>query len=262
MAIAERRLAARVQPPRPRRSSTTGPTRICSDGDLQEGIASEAAALAGHLRLGKLVVALRRQPHPARRPDDDGLVGGRPRRGSRPTAGTPSGSRTATTSRRSHAAIEAARADDRPSLIAVRTHIGYRQPEPPGHPEGARPAARRRTRSGSTRRPTAGIRTRRSTSRTRRASSSGGRSRPATTLVEAWERAFEAYADDHPDVAAEFRRRVIDGRLPDGWDAGLQTYADGVEVATRNASQDAIQALAEAAPASCSAARPTCPSRT
>ena len=44
---------------------------------------------------------VRRQPHPARRPDRDGLVGGRARSGSRPTAGTPSGSRTATTSARS-----------------------------------------------------------------------------------------------------------------------------------------------------------------
>ena len=47
---------------------------------------------------------------------------------SMPTAGTPSGSRTATTSRAIEAAIEAARADDRPSLIAVRTHIGFGSP--------------------------------------------------------------------------------------------------------------------------------------
>jgi transketolase len=67
-------------------------------------------------------------------------------------------------------------------------------------------------------------------------------------MVEAWERAFETYAKSQPDVAAAFRRRVIEGRLPDGWDAGLPTYADGVEVATRNASQDVIQALAKPLP--------------
>ena len=76
MAIAERRLAAEFD--RPGHDIIDHWTYgICSDGDLQEGIASEAASLAGHLRLGKLVVPLRRQPHPARRADDDGLERGR-----------------------------------------------------------------------------------------------------------------------------------------------------------------------------------------
>ena len=54
MAIAERRLAAEFD--RPGHSIVDHRVfGICSDGDLQEGIASEAASLAGHLRLGKLV---------------------------------------------------------------------------------------------------------------------------------------------------------------------------------------------------------------
>ncbi len=54
MAIAERRLAAEFN--RPGHEIIDHRTYgICSDGDLQEGIASEAASLAGHLRLGKLV---------------------------------------------------------------------------------------------------------------------------------------------------------------------------------------------------------------
>src|SRR5512142_2560199 len=54
MAIAERRLAAEYN--RPGHQLIDHYTyAICSDGDLQEGIAAEAASLAGHLRLGKLV---------------------------------------------------------------------------------------------------------------------------------------------------------------------------------------------------------------
>ena len=55
MAIAERRLAAEFH----REGSSIVDHRtyvICSDGDMQEGVSSEAASLAGHLRLGKLIV--------------------------------------------------------------------------------------------------------------------------------------------------------------------------------------------------------------
>ena len=110
------------------RSSTTGRTCIASDGDLQEGIASEAASPRRPPAARQARRPVRRQPHPARWPDVDGLVGGRRRSASRPTAGTPSASRTATTSTAIEAAITAARADDRPSLIAVRTHIGFGSP--------------------------------------------------------------------------------------------------------------------------------------
>ena len=55
MAIAERRLAAEFD--RPGHDIIDHRTCvICSDGDLQEGISREAASLAGHLRLGRLVV--------------------------------------------------------------------------------------------------------------------------------------------------------------------------------------------------------------
>ena len=100
MAIAERRLAAEFN--RPGHDVVDHWTyTLCSDGDLQEGIASEAASLAGHLRLGKLVALYDDNHIQLDGPTDDGLVGGRRQRGSRPTAGTPSASRTATTSRRS-----------------------------------------------------------------------------------------------------------------------------------------------------------------
>jgi len=68
-------------------------------------------------------------------------------------------------------------------------------------------------------------------------------------LVAAWQQAYDAYERDHPDLAAEFHRRVVVRRPPDGWDRGLKTYPVGEEIATRNASNDAIQALAATLPA-------------
>ena len=60
-------------------------------------------------------------------------------------------------------------------------------------------------------------------------------------------RASTRYAAALPDRAEELRRR-LDGRLPDGWEQALPSYEIGSEVATRNASQDTIQALAGALP--------------
>ena len=177
MAIAERRLGYEFN--RPGHEIVDHRTYvIASDGDLQEGIASEAASLAGHLRLGKLVVLY----------DDNGIqLDG-------PTAMAFSenvperfdayGWHTQRVGDGNdlvaiEAAIEAALADDRPSLIAVE----------PTSATAARTSttARRRTapllgptRSASPRRLTAGIRTRASTSPTRRGTGSARRSRPAT----------------------------------------------------------------------------------
>ena len=138
MAIAERRLAAEFN--RPGHDIIDHWTYvICSDGDLQEGITAEAASLAGHLRLGKLVVLY---------DDNDIQLDG-------PTTMAWSEDVLARfdaygwhTQRVEdgndleaiEAAIEAARADERPSIIAVRTTIGFGSPNKAG---SQRPTARR-----------------------------------------------------------------------------------------------------------------------
>jgi transketolase len=244
MAIAERRLAAEFNGP----AGTIvdhWTYVIASDGDLQEGISSEAASLAGHLRLGKLVVLY----------DDNGVQ----------LDGPTSMAWSEDVPKRFEAygwhaqrvedgndlaaiesAIEAARLDGRPSLIAVRTHIGYGSPnkhdsqKAHGAPLGVDEVRLTKEAYGwdpdrSFYVPDA------ARDRFREAIPAG------EAMVEEWESKLERYATSDPAAAAEFRRR-IDRVLPDGWDAGLTTSETRSEVATRNASQDAIQALAPRLP--------------
>jgi transketolase len=241
MAIAERRLAAEFN--RPGHDVVDHWTyTLCSDGDLQEGIASEAASLAGHLRLARLV-ALYDDNHiqldgPTAMAWSEDVVGRFQAYGWH-AARVEDGNDIEEIA----AAIEDARADDRPSLIAVRTHIGFGSPhrqdtqKAHGQPLGEDEVKLVKEAYGW------------DPDRTfyvpddaaelfRRAVPAG------EALVEAWTDVFRGYERAHPDLAAEFRQRVIDRRLPDGWDAGLKTYAVDEEIATRNASQDAIQALA------------------
>ncbi len=219
---------------------------IASDGDLQEGIASEAASLAGHLRLGKLVVLY----------DDNGIqLDG-------PTSMAWSEDRIARFDAYGwhtqsvddgndidaiEAAIDLARADDRPSLIAVHTHIGFgspnKQDSQKAHGAPLGPDEVRLTKEAYGWDPDKTFYVPDDALAVFRAAVGAGED-----LVADWEARFASYRDAHPDLAGEFRRRVSGGGLADGWDAELKVYETGTEVATRNASQDAIQALATRVP--------------
>jgi transketolase len=241
MAIAEARLAAEFN--RPGHDIVDHWTyTLCSDGDLQEGIASEAASLAGHLRLRKLV-ALYDDNHiqldgPTSMAWSEDVVARFEAYGWHAQRVEDGNDIEAIA-----AAIEDARADDRPSLIAVRTHIGFGSPnkhdtqKAHGSPLG--PDEVRLTKEAY------GWDPDKSFYVPDDARDLFRRAVPAgEDLVAAWERAHDDYRKAHPDLAAAFQRRVVDRALPDGWDSGLKTYAVGEEVATRNASNDAIQALA------------------
>lgn len=245
MAIAERRLAAEFN--RPGHEVIDHRTWvICGDGDLQEGITAEAASLAGHLRLGRLVVLY----------DDNGIQLDGPTAMAWsedvPARFAAYGWHTArVTDGNDLAAIEAAIreavADDRPSLIAVRTHIGYGSPNKQdsqkahGAPLGADEVRLTKLAYGwdpdrTFYVPDAAL------AHFRRAVPAGER------LVAAWEERLRAYAAAHPAEAAELRRRIA-GELPEGWDQGLPVWPDGADgVATRQASQASIQALGASLP--------------
>ena len=244
MAIAERRLAAEFN--RPDHTIVDHWTYvIASDGDLQEGIASEAASLAGHLQLGKLVVlhddnhiqldgptAMAWSEDVPKRFDAYGWH----------TQRVPDGNDVGAI----EAAIEAAREDDRPSLIAVRTHIGFGSPnkhdsqKAHGAPLG--PDEVRLTKEAYGWDPDRSFYVPDEALDHFRSAIAGGEA-----LVEDWGAALALHAASYPEAANDFRRRTA-RTLAAGWDADLRVYETGTEVATRNASQDAIQELAQRVP--------------
>jgi transketolase len=244
MAIAERRLAAEFN--RPGHEIIEHRTYvICSDGDLQEGVSAEASSLAGHLRLGKLVVLyddnrIQLDGPTALAFSEDVLA--RFAAYGWHTQRVEDGNDVAAVSE----AIDAAKADPRPSLIAVRTHIGFgspnKQDSQKAHGAPLGPDEVRLTKEAYGWDP----------DRTFFVPDEAGelfrRAVPAGEVrVAAWNARLEAYAAAFPAEAAELRRRLA-GTLPAGWDATLPSWETGTEVATRNASQDAIQALAAALP--------------
>ena len=245
MAIAERRLGAEFN--RPDHTIVNHWTYVlASDGDLQEGISSEAASLAGHLRLEKLLVLYDDNHVQLDGPTSMAWSEDVPKRFEAygwHAQRVEDGSDLAAI----EAAIETARADGRPSLIAVGTHIGYGSPNKQdtqkahGSPLG--PEEVRLTKAFYGWDPDRSFYVpEEAAARFRTAVRAG------EALVEGWEAQFDRYRDAYPEAAAEFHRRVTRAGLPSGWDTDLKTYETGTEVATRIASQDAIQALAPRLP--------------
>jgi transketolase len=244
MAIAERRLAAEFN--RPGHAMIDHWTyAICSDGDLQEGIASEAASLAGHLRLGKLVVlyddnhiqldgptSLAFSEDVLERFDAYGWHTQQVEDGNDLPA--------------IEGAIRAARADGRPSIIAVRTHIGFGSPnkhdtsKAHGAPLGVDEVRLTKEAYGWDPDRTFYV--------PDDAEGLFSRAIPyGEHLFNDWEDRVRRYGAAFPADAAELRRRLA-GELPEGWDTTLPTYSVGEDFATRQVSQAAIQALAASLP--------------
>ena len=245
MAIAERRLAQEFNKPGHEIIDHWTYT-LCGDGDLQEGITAEAASLAGHLKLGKLVALY---------DDNDIQLDG-------PTSMAWSEDVLARfdaygwhTQRVTdgedteaiRAAIEAARADDRPSIISVKTIIGAGAPNKAGThkvhgaPLGAEEVAATKSALGFD--PEASFEIPPEVLGHYREAAEKGEE-----LVAAWEARLTAYAEAFPAEGAELRRRSK-GTLAQGWDADLPWYTtDDDGIATRNASKNAIAGLADGVP--------------
>ncbi|HLF03558.1 MAG TPA: transketolase [Anaerolineales bacterium] len=220
---------------------------LASDGDLMEGVASEACSLAGHLRLGKLIVLY-----------DDNKIS---------LAGTTSLSYTEDAALRFAAygwqilrvsdgndlkslddAIRAAQGvADQPTLILVRTIIGYGAPEKQntfeahGSPLGPDELKRAKENLGWPVEPMFLV------PGEALENFRGAMDRGKNSQSE-WGKRFAAYEKKYPELAAEFKRRMA-GDLPANWDAALPSFpADPKGLATRKASEAALQTLAKTLP--------------
>lgn len=246
MAIAEAHLAAVFN--RPGHSIVDHRTYvICSDGDLMEGVSYEAASLAGHLGLGKLIWL-----YDDNRITIDGdidLAFSEDVRGRFESLGWHVQSvGDANDLAALDAALEGARSDeDRPSLIIVRSHIGYGAPNKQdtaaahGAPLGEEEVRLTKDVYGWPAEPPFlvpdAVR-----------SHMGRQVSRGEVLAAEWGERFERYRAEHPELAAEFERRVRSD-LPPGWDEDLPGFGpDDDPIATRAASGRILTALAPRLP--------------
>ena len=248
MAMAEKLLAAEFN--RPGHEIVDHRTwAFLGDGCLMEGISHEACALAGTWGLGKLTAFW----------DDNGIS----------IDGHVEGWFTDDTPRRFeaygwqvipnvnghdpeaiHAAIEKARAEtSRPTLICCKTRIGLGSPNKAGThdvhgaPLGDAEIAAARPHMGWVFPPF---------EIPQEVYEAWDAKKKGAAAESDWQHRFDRYAKAHPDLAAEFKRRMA-GELPADWAAHAKKViaeinAKGETVATRKASQIAINALAPVLP--------------
>ncbi len=224
---------------------------IASDGDLMEGVACEAASLAGHLRLKKLCVFW----DDNRITIDGGIdlsfsedVGARFKSyGWHVTSASVDEEDQGLPAYR--AAIDAAISSDRPTLVICRTHIGHGSPNKQdtssahGAPLGEEEIALTKKALGWPEDATFFV-----PERVRAHMHEMGRRGEA--LRDAWDKQYTAYSEANPDKAKAFLRDVR-GELPTGWEdtiAGEMKGPQGAE-ATRASSGRVLNKLGSVIPA-------------
>jgi transketolase len=218
---------------------------LAGDGDLMEGIASEAASLAGHLQLGKLIVLY-----------DDNLISLAARtdvtftedRGARFAA---YGWHTQTVRSEEgndveaiDAAITAAKADPRPSFIAVRTEIGFASPRAgtfQAHGEPLGPDNVRKTKEvlGWPVEPAFFV-------PDETLDWWRGVGKKGAAEQSEWQKTYAAWKAAQPDLAAQYERTLA-GTLPEHINWPTFTPENGA-VATRDAGGAVLNAIAADVP--------------
>ncbi|MGV7975879.1 MAG: transketolase [Anaerolineaceae bacterium] len=219
---------------------------LASDGDLMEGVTSEACSLAGHLRLGKLIVFY----------DDNRIT----------IDGATDISFTEDRAKRYEAyhwqvlhvqdgnnveeldaAIEAAKADLRPSIILCRTHIGYGYPTWQDNSAAHSGIPSKEELEGAKK--NLGYPTEPLFYVSEEVLAHYREAVPAGEKLEAdWNAKFAAYEQAFPELAAELKR-ILAGELPAGWEEKLPVFKpDTKGIPTRSASNKVINALSGVIP--------------
>ncbi|HET6495869.1 MAG TPA: transketolase, partial [Thermoleophilia bacterium] len=221
---------------------------LCGDGDMMEGVSSEAASLAGHLRLSSLCwiydsnrITIEGSTDLAFTEDVAARFAGygwNVLRVAHPDDAEP-------LSRAYQAFLDT---PDRPTLIVVHSHIGYgsphKQDSPAAHGEPLGVDEVRLVKEAFGFSPDEsfvvpdGVREHLAATFGRRGAESH----------DEWDRIFARYRDQYPSPADELER-MWHGDLPAGWEAALPTFApDAKGISTRDASGKALNALAEKVP--------------
>ena len=238
---------------------------IASDGDMQEGVASEASSLAGHLGLGRLIVFYDDNKIQLASPVDKVFSEDIGKRYEAYGWHVDHIDDVNDIERVEEATRAAMAVEDRPSFIIVRSHIGYGSPHKQdttsahGSPLGEDEI--RLTKEAYGWDPDAKFLVPDEALAHFREACERGR-----TYEEEWNERFAAYREAHPDKAELFEL-IQSGGLPEGWDADVPRFEPGESMATRQASGKAIQWVAKGVPTSSAAprtsrARPTPTSRT
>ena len=245
MAMAERFLAGRYN--RPGHTIVDHMTyALVGDGDMMEGITHEAASLAGHLKLGKLVwlyddnkisldgpTSLHFSEDVGKRFDAYGWHVQKIDHGDTDVDGIDK-------------ALAAARADARPSLIMVHTTIGFGSPhkagssEAHGSPLGVEEVKLTKSALGWDPEKLFFI------PEEARVHFLTAVERGARAEAE-WQKTFDAWAAANPALAAEWKM-ALHGDLPSDWDAAIPAFTPKDDVATRISSGKVLAAIANKVP--------------
>lgn len=218
---------------------------ICGDGDLMEGVSQEASSMAGHMKLGKLIVLYDSNDISLDGPTSKAFtenVGARYEAYGWQHILVKDGNDLDEI----EAAIEAAKAEtDKPTLIEVKTVIGYGAPKEGTSSVHGAPIGE----EGIT-----------------AAKAVYGWEYPDFTMPEevaarfketmidegqkaeeAWNEMFKNYEHAHPELAKQFKEAFAK-QLPEGWEQELPKYELGTSAASRVTSKETIQAISKVVP--------------